>query len=116
MRIPFSASVLLLSLLLQGIAFAAAPDDPAAQRAALAAYLEGTGQALVEKAVWNSPRSLAVGIHYMGSEENGVADDICKVLQEHGLGGNTQVQVIDINTMGADPKRWEVIGGARCRR
>lgn len=95
------------------IAMAAEPADAAAREAARTLF-EGPAYPFIEAARWTSARLFNVGVHYMGAAENALAREICGVLTAQGVGNSTRVRVLDINTMGPDPERWEVIGEARC--
>jgi hypothetical protein len=70
---------------------------------------------VIEAAVWTDRNVFNVGIHFMGSSEDTMADDICKVLASHDLPRNVRVRVIDINSMGKDQRRWEVVGQSTCQ-
>ena len=118
MKQPFAAATLLVTLVVTpagAVCTAAEPQavDTAAAREAVKARFEG--HPVIEAALWSSDRLFNVGVHYMGAAENSLAREICLVLAEHGLDRDTRVQVIDINTMGTDPQRWERVGEAACR-
>jgi len=110
---PLIVLLVLLAGLSGTVAMTAEPDDAAAREAART-LLEGPAYPFIEAARWTSARLFIVGVHYMGSAENALAREICGVLTAQGVGTGTRVRVLDINTMGPDPERWEVIGEARC--
>ena len=80
-----------------------------------AEYFNKGAQPQIQQAAWTARNIFNVGVHYMGADESAVADEVCKVLASHGVAANTRVRVIDINSMGSDPKRWDVVGQASCR-
>jgi Tat protein secretion system quality control protein TatD with DNase activity len=91
-----------------------AADAKAAEREAVVAHYKAHNDPVIEDAAWSSATLFNVGVHYMGSDETAQAEKVCELLKEHDLNQRTRVCVIDINTMGADQKRWEVVGEARC--
>lgn len=93
----------------------AADNDAALARSAIADYYNTGANPTIEQSRWTSNSVFNVGVHYMGSDDNDTADEVCKVLAERGIARNTKVRVIDINSMGSDPSRWEVVGQATCR-
>lgn len=105
---------LLFALAIHSSNAAEQPVDAAARDAVIAHYDSGA-EPMVEAAAWTAKNTFNVGVHYMGGNEDGMADDVCKVLKSRGVTSNVRVQVIDINTMGEDQKRWEVVGLALCR-
>ncbi|MES2624852.1 MAG: hypothetical protein V4628_06215 [Pseudomonadota bacterium] len=108
--------LLAITLIVAAAGISAAEESSAAdRRAAVAAYFEGADEPTVEAAAWTSASEFNVGIHDMGATENSFARYVCSVLDKRGLPANTTVNVIDINTMGVDRKKWEVIGKADCR-
>lgn len=84
-------------------------------RAAVVDYFLGGNEPTVEAASWTSEKEFTVGVHYMGSPENSFARYVCSVLAKRGLNAGTSVVVVDINSMNADPKQWEVVGEAVCK-
>jgi len=86
-----------------------------AARTTVAEYFNKGAQPQIQQAAWTARNIFNVGVHYMGADESAVADEVCKVLASHGVAANTKVRVIDINSMGSDPKRWDVVGQASCR-
>lgn len=95
-------------------AYAAEDADSVKARETVLAHYRSGADPVVEKAEWTANTIFNVGIHYMGATEDALADNICKVLATHGIARNTRVRVIDINSMGSDPKRWEVVGQSSC--
>lgn len=94
---------------------AADAGEAEAQRAAVADHFNKGANPEIQQAAWSARNIFNVGVHYMGADQSAIADDVCPVLTEHGITGNIKVRVIDINTMGSDQKRWEVVGQASCR-
>jgi purine nucleoside permease len=84
-------------------------------RTAVADHFNKGANPEIQQAAWSSRSIFNVGVHYMGADQSAIADDVCPVLSGHGVTGNIKVRVIDINTMGRDQKRWEVVGQASCR-
>jgi len=91
---------------------AASSSDAATEREAVVEHYKGS--AVIEGAQWSSARVLNLGVHYMGAREDALAAEACEELERRGLERGTRVRIIDINTMGADQKRWEIVGEARC--
>ena len=86
-----------------------------AARTTVAEYFNKGAQPQIQQAAWTARNIFNVGVHYMGADESAVAVEVCKVLASHGVAANTKVRVIDINSMGSDQKRWDVVGQASCR-
>jgi len=110
-------ALLLLAPLSTNAAEKTAADATAmeAARTTVAEYFNKGAQPQIQQAAWSSRSIFNVGVHYMGADQSAIADDVCPVLSGHGVTGNIKVRVIDINTMGRDQKRWEVVGQASCR-
>ena len=109
-------ALLLLTPLSTNAAETTATDATAMEtaRTTVAEYFNKGAQPQIQQAAWTARNIFNVGVHYMGADESAVADEVCKVLASHGVAANTRVRVIDINSMGSDPKRWDVVGQASC--
>lgn len=105
----------LLCLAMSSVITAADAVPGADTRAAVVAYFLGGDEPTVEAASWTAEKEFTVGVHYMGSSENSFARYVCSVLANRGLSAGTSVLVIDINSMNADPRQWEVVGEAVCK-
>lgn len=104
----------LQALLLLASFTVSAADEAETQRAAVEEYFNKGASPEIQQAVWSSRNLFNVGVHYMGADQSAIADDVCLVLAAKGVAGNIRVRVIDINTMGSDQERWEVVGQASC--
>ena len=105
-----------LFMLSASSAIAAEPISEADLREGVAAYFRGADEPTVEAASWISEKEFAVGVHYMGNAEDSLARYVCSILGRRGLKAGSTVIVVDINTMGQDAKKWEIIGEADCRK
>ena len=114
MRFFIFCAMTLTSYIAAESIWAAAPSDRALARAEITAYYIGKEQPFIEAAEWTSSTLFNVGVHYMGSRQDYLAAEVCGELKDRHLASRTRVRVIDINTMGEDKKRWEVVGEARC--
>lgn len=110
-------AALTIAMALCAASLAGAAESPSSDdtREAVVAYFLGGDEPTVEAASWTSDTEFAVGVHYMGSSENGFARYVCSILAKRGLAAGASVHVVDINTMGPDPKRWQVVGEAMCK-
>jgi hypothetical protein len=116
-KVRKSTSFLLTGILLAVTTASASAAEPVPEvdaHDAVVAYFLGGDEPNVEAASWSSEKEFNVGVHYMGSQENSFARYVCSILGSRGLGAGAQVNVIDINTMGLEPKQWEVVGVAVC--
>ena len=104
-------ALILIACLPASLTQGAAPDMP---REAIVAHFASGAEPRVEAATWSPRNVLNLGVHYMGADETALARQTCRLLADHGLARGMRVRVIDINTMGADPARWEVAGEAKC--
>lgn len=84
-------------------------------RTAVSEFFNKGANPQIQQAAWSSRNVFNVGVHYMGADQSAIADEVCPVLAGHSLTGNIKVRVIDINSMGTDQQRWEVVGQASCR-
>lgn len=99
---------------LTAVAWAAEPVDAAARDALVAQFADGADPR-IQAAAWSGRNVFNVGVHYMGGDESAIAREVCALLAARGLDANVKVRAIDINSMGSDEARWEVVGQASCR-